>query len=70
MINSMKNREFTLILEPLLLRLFLIYDTIRYLRFQFAALDGEVAVPCDPQPAVVGLNSHPRQHLVGSVFYK
>ncbi len=28
---------------------------------KFAVLDGEVAVPCNLQPAIAGLNSSPRQ---------
>jgi len=31
-------------------------------------LDGELAVPCNPQPALVGLNSHPRPLLVWTAF--
>ena len=34
---------------------------------QFAVLDGEAAVPCDPQSATAGLNSCPRPAHVGSL---
>ncbi len=51
------------------MNLYILYNQVTlFIGNELAVLDGELAVPCHPQSATVGLNSLPRLSFVWTVF--